>query len=219
MTVTIYAFVLLIASTHLVVERTIGIRVELHRCGEVHGAVEIVVDGNEETQLTLSREDPAGHFWVSTWQDGRDKKFPRAPLSGSLRFANGRSYGRIAQPIKGVSDEPIAKFIFTCDDAPVRHLDIKTIPPTVFSYERRLPLAVLQADELDWAGPEKGTVVSGFRVINDLRYPAEILTLRFHNARANATTSDLLIFNAKGKDAVAAVQELFDPDIIRNATI
>jgi hypothetical protein len=215
----VHLFLALMASTTVVGERTVGIRVELRRCGEVHGAVEVVLDDNEETQLTLDREKPGGHYWTGTWQDQRPKKFPGEPLHGSLRFASGRSYGRIAHPTKGLLDEPIANFIFTCDDAPVRHLDIKTVKPTVFSYERRLPLAVLQTDGLDWGGPERGTVASGFRVIQDLRYPTETLSLKFHNAVANATTSDLLVFNPDGKDAAAAVSELLHPDIIRNATI
>jgi hypothetical protein len=212
----IHVLLALMTSTPVSSEHTVGIRVELHRCGDVRG-VEIVLEGNEETQFALSPEDPGGHVWVGTWTHSHQKRnSPQLPAS--LRFKNGRSYGRVAQLDTGLMDEPIAKFVFTCDDAPVLNLDIKTIQPTVFGYERRLPVPVAQGDGLDWDGPENGTVASGFRVIKDLRFPAETLLVQFHNAGAKARTSDLTIFNPGAKDTAVAVTNLFDPYIMKNAT-
>ena len=60
-----------------------------------------------------------------------------------------------------VFEEPAPSKFVVSPNAPVRQVDIKTIRPTVFSYERRLPLTLPQADGLDSGEPEKGTVVSG----------------------------------------------------------
>jgi len=200
--------------------RKVVVRVDLTGCAGTPASVDVVLDGDEGTRrpLTLSK-DPKESGWVAEWIDERKRKFPGARLSASVRFNDGRTYCQFAQPEKNDNDALVARFLFYCDDAPVLNVTIGTIPPRIFSYERRLPGKARPVVPPRCACVEKGNAVSGTAVVRQVMFPQENFSLQFLNDAENARSSDLLVLDPAGENAAAEGREIFDDLIRKNAVV
>jgi hypothetical protein len=199
--------------------RKVLIHVVLKDCVGTPATVDVVLAGDEGTRRAMTPSQiPGDGAWVVQWTDERKRKFPRAPLSASVRFKDGRSYCQFAQPAKSEDNEElVANFVFNCDDAPVLNVRIGTIPPTIFSYERRLPRKPTPTVPHPCQCVEKGDAASGTRVVREVLFPLENFSVYFVNDAETSRSSDLLVLDPEGEDPAAGVPSIFDPFVRENA--
>ncbi len=187
------------------------------------GKLDIIVNGDEARPISLAqaRKDGSDTWIIDKWRDDRKgKRFPRAPITASLRLDDSRTYCRTAEEDKDPQGgAPIARFNFRCDLQPVTSLQIATVIEGAGSfpvkYSRWLNKSPVRQDDLDCESDERGEF-AGTAEINSIRFYEENVFLQLGPTQSDFAQGGLRLFSIDSRKPSAVSPGIFKRSLNRH---
>ncbi len=155
-------------------QRTTRVEIRLLPCDAKEPTkVSFVLNGEPKTEL-----DHTLNHWIFSLPE--EDEFVIQDACGSLRLGGARTNCQRPVPVKDPEHRyaPRAQFTFTCDEQDAWPVVIRTVPPIVVSYVRRLESSKTQSTPRDCPCREPGWFDDGKRTLPDVRFPVEKVLLQ-----------------------------------------
>jgi len=155
-------------------QKTTRVEIRLLPCDAKEPAkVSFVLNGKPQKEL-----DHTLNHWMFSLPE--EDEFAIQGACGSLRLGGARTNCQHPVPAKDPERRyvPLAQFTFTCDEQDAWPVVIRTVPPIVVSYVRRLESSKARSTPRDCPCREAGWFDDGKRTLPDVRFPVEKVLLQ-----------------------------------------